>query len=334
MTTVAVIGAGAWGTAIAKLLCEAGHEVSLWAYEAEVVDAIRKRRENVPFLPGVALPPKLTASNDIGEVVEGRGLVVSASPSHVVREVISRAAAFFAPGTTIVSASKGVEEGTFKTMTEVIEEAASVTSGLRVAALSGPSFAQEVARREPTAVTVAARDLHTAEWVQTVFATPYFRVYTSLDLVGVQLGGAVKNIIAVAAGVSDGLGFGYNARAALITRGLAEMTRLAVKLGARPLTLAGLSGLGDLVLTCTGDLSRNRTVGIRLGRGEPLEAVLGSMRTVAEGVKNTRSVHELAARLGVDMPITDQMFDVLYRGKAPRQAVTDLMSRTQKPEIY
>jgi len=191
-----------------------------------------------------------------------------------------------------------------------------------------------VARREPTAVTVAARDPQTAEWVQSVFATPYFRVYTSLDLVGVQLGGAVKNIIAVAAGVSDGLGFGYNARAALITRGLAEMTRLAVKLGAEPLTLAGLSGLGDLVLTCTGDLSRNRTVGLRLGRGEPLDAVLGSMRAVAEGVKNTRSVHELAARLGVDMPITNQMFEVLYRGKAPRQAVTDLMSRTQKPEIY
>jgi len=334
MTTVAVIGAGAWGTAIAKLLCEGGHEVWLWAYEAEVVNAIRERRENVPFLPGVTLPPTLRASNEIGEVVEGRHLVVSASPSHVVREVITRAAPFLAAGTTIVSASKGVEEGTFKTMTDVIEEAAAPTSGLRVAALSGPSFAQEVARREPTAVTVAARDPQTAEWVQSVFATPYFRVYTSLDLVGVQLGGAVKNIIAVAAGVSDGLGFGYNARAALITRGLAEMTRLAVKLGAEPLTLAGLSGLGDLVLTCTGDLSRNRTVGLRLGRGEPLDAVLGSMRAVAEGVKNTRSVHELAARLGVDMPITNQMFEVLYRGKAPRQAVTDLMSRTQKPEIY
>jgi glycerol-3-phosphate dehydrogenase (NAD(P)+) len=333
MAVIGVIGAGSWGTALAKMLAESGHDVTLWAYEADVTTAVNAQHENTSYLPGFKLPEALRATSDIAAAVRGKEFLVSVSPSHTVRAVMSAAVAHVDGAPYIVSATKGVEEASLQTMAGVLEEAMGSEHAERICALSGPSFAREVADRVPTAVTVAARTHALAEEVQKVFSTPYFRVYTADDLIGVEIGGTVKNIIAVATGVSDGLGFGANTRAALITRGLAETARLAVRLGANPLTLSGLAGMGDLVLTCTGDLSRNRTVGLRLGRGEGLDAILADMKMVAEGVKNTRSIRALAAKLGVEMPITEQMYAMLYENKPPRQVVSDLMTRGLKPEF-
>ena len=330
---VGVVGGGSWGTALARLLSAGGtHDVTLWCRNATLAAEVTARHENTRYLPGVQLPDALRATADLGAALAGAALVVAVPPSHAMREVLERAGSLVPRGAILVTASKGVEDGTFKTMSAVLAEALPEHHA-RIGVLSGPGFAKDVAAGLPTAVTAAAEKAEVARAIQEAFTTPTFRVYTSADVVGVELGGAIKNVIAMAAGVSDGLGLGHSTRAALITRGLAETTRLAVKLGADARTLAGLSGLGDLVLTCTGDLSRNRAVGLRLGRGERLQDILGGMTMVAEGVRNTRSVRELARAASVDMPITEQMFLLLYEGKSPIQAVSDLMTRQLKAEV-
>jgi glycerol-3-phosphate dehydrogenase (NAD(P)+) len=330
--TTAVIGAGSWGTALAFQLARAGHTVALWGRDPELVREMAEIRENRRYLPGFLLPPAISPIADLGQAARsGEKIVVCAVPSHAVRETMLVAASHLGKDTTVVSATKGIEEGSARRMSEVIAEV--LPKCERIAVLSGPSFAKEVAAEVPTVLTAAAPHEPVAALVQHAFATPFFRVYTTSDVIGVEIGAAVKNIIAVAAGVSDGLGFGHNTRAAIITRGLAEVNRLAVKLGADPRTVTGLSGLGDLVLTCTGDLSRNRTVGLRLGRGEKLSEILAGMTQVAEGVRNTLAVDDLARAKQVDMPITAQMRLLLFEDKPARQAVIDLMTRQLKPEF-
>ncbi|WP_298434282.1 NAD(P)H-dependent glycerol-3-phosphate dehydrogenase [Geobacter sp.] len=329
---IGVIGAGSWGTTLANLLAKKGLEVTLWAYEPELVAEMREHRVNAVFLPGIALAPRLAFTNSLEEAVAGKELILLASPSQVMRGVLRQLAPLLRSGVTLVNASKGIELDTLMTIDQVCAEVLPSEIAGRFAVLSGPSFAREVAREMPTAVVAAAADPAVASFVQRVFATPYFRVYTNADVVGVEIGGSLKNVIAVAAGISDGLGLGHNTRAALITRGLAEMTRLGVAMGADPATFAGLAGMGDLVLTCTGDLSRNRTVGMKLGQGMRLAEILGEMRMVAEGVKTAESAWRLAARLGVEMPITEKVHQVLYEDKPARQAVLELMTRDPKAE--
>ncbi len=328
----AVIGAGSWGTALAIQLARAGHAVALWGRDPAHVRQMAETRENARYLPGIHLPAPLHPTADLEEAMRcGRKLVVCAVPSHAVRETMTVAARYLHDDAVVVSATKGLEEGTSKRMSEVLTEC---TSGKHpIAVLAGPSFAKEVAAEIPTIVTVAARDTRVADFVQHAFVTPMFRVYALDDVTGVEIGGTVKNVIAIAAGVSDGLGLGHNTRAGIITRGLAEVNRLAMKLGADPLTVTGLAGLGDLVLTCTGDLSRNRSVGIRLGRGEKLADILASMKQVAEGVRNTLTVDDLARTHQVDMPITAQMRCLLFEDKTPRAAMVDLMTRQLKHEF-
>lgn len=330
---IGVIGAGGWGTALAKLLCEKGHEVTLWCHGEESYREIHEKRENISYLPGVALPSALRATRSLREAASGKEILACAVPSHAVREVMRAAAAHGPPDAIVVCGTKGLEEESLKTMDQVLRETLSPSQKEKLAFLSGPTFALEVARALPAAVTVAALREEVAREVQEALSTAYLRIYTSRDVVGVQIGGAVKNVIAIAAGISDGLGLGLNARAALITRGLAEMTRLAVLLGADPLTLSGLPGLGDLILTCTGELSRNRRLGLEIAQGKKLEEIVGATRMVAEGVKNSRAVHLLAENLGVDMPIVKEMHEVLYRGKRPSDAVRDLMRRSLKAEM-
>jgi glycerol-3-phosphate dehydrogenase (NAD(P)+) len=330
----AVIGAGAWGTALAQQLARCGQQVTIWAYEPEVAQAINDQHENTVFLPGLPLHQSLSASSDLVQVLAGAELVVLVMPSHVYRTVLGQAAEHLPERAVIVSCSKGIEADTGYSMCEVAADALPKSFHRRLAALSGPSFAKEVAAGAPTAVTVASRDQAAANTVQQAFAGPLFRVYTSPDLVGVELGGAVKNPLAIAAGMVVGLELGHNAMAATITRGLAEMTRLALAKGGQMATMAGLAGLGDLVLTCTGSLSRNRTVGSRLAQGESIDQITTSMRQVAEGVKNTRTVLALAQRSGVDMPIIKAVHSVIYEGKAPIDALYELMGRELKPESY
>ncbi len=327
----AVIGGGSWGTALARLLSAKERDVRLWVRDPALAAAIETRRENPRYLAGARLDARVRATTDLRGALAGAALIVSAVPSHVVRGVMAAAAAHVGSEAVIVSASKGIEEGSLKRMTEVLEEVLGRSHGLAV--LSGPSFAAEVARGLPTAVTVAAHDSEVAEAVRGAFFAPRFRVYTSDDVVGVELGGAVKNVVAIATGIADGLEYGSNARAALITRGLAEISRLGTALGGQRLTFMGLAGLGDLVLTCTGDLSRNRTVGLRLGRGERLDAILRDMQQVAEGVRSTRSVRDLAARIGIEMPIVEQVHEMLYHAKSPQVVVEELMTRESKPEF-
>lgn len=331
---VAVVGAGAWGTALAHCLARKGVAVRLWAYEAEVARSIAERRENALYLPGHRLHEGIEPSSDLEAVVAGAPVVVSVSPSQVVRPVMARAAARVAADAWIVSASKGIENGTLRLMHEVLREALPAHDEARIAALSGPSFAAEVAAGVPTAVSLACRDPEGAAALQALFSGPTFRVYTLDDVAGVEVAGALKNVVALAAGISDGLGFGHNSRAALITRGLAEISRLGTALGAQPLTFLGLAGLGDLVLTCTGDLSRNRTVGLRLGRGETLREILASMTAVAEGVKTCEAAVALAERLGVEVPLASEVWKVLHEEKDPRRAVEDLMGRPSKREFW
>lgn len=331
--SIGVIGAGSWGTTLAHLLAEKGFPVSLWVFEKELCEIIQKIRENTLYLPGFSLSERITPSGNIEEVAGNRRLLVMVVPSHVYRSVALQMVPYLQKNAVIVSATKGIENQTLLTMSGIWKEILPESLGVRVVTLAGPSFAREVMQRTPTAVTVAAEDLDTAREVQQVFHTPYFRVYTSPDKVGVELAGALKNVIAIAAGVCDGLGYGLNTRAALITRGLAEITRLGVRLGAHPLTFAGLSGIGDLLLTCTGDLSRNRTVGFRLGRGERLQEILADMRMVAEGVRTCTSAYELAKKMNVDMPICEQMYKILHENKDPCQAVWDLMERDLKSEL-
>jgi glycerol-3-phosphate dehydrogenase (NAD(P)+) len=330
---IAVIGAGSWGTALAKTLADKGHAVALWARRADHAEAIEAERENARYLPGAQLPAQLSATADLERAVRGKRLVVSVVPSHTVRDVIGRAAPAIDPEAIVVSASKGIEQGTLATMDEVLKEVLPGRVGARLAFLSGPSFAREVGLRLPTAVVIASRDRAAAELAQEAFAADRFRVYTSDDVTGVELGGALKNVMAIAAGIADGLGFGHNARAGLITRGLAEISRLAVRKGANPLTLAGLAGMGDLVLTCTGDLSRNRSVGIELGKGRSLAEILAGMKQVAEGVKTTQSARDLGQRLGVDLPITDMVWSILYQSIPAAEAVVQLLQRPAGHEL-
>jgi glycerol-3-phosphate dehydrogenase (NAD(P)+) len=331
---VGVIGAGAWGTALAHLMATKGNDVVIWAYEPEVVLEINQQHENLTYLPGISLPVKLRASSSLAETLPGSQLVISVVPSHVVRTVLAEAAEYLPASVPIVSASKGIENETLMTVSEVLEDVLPPAFLPMLAFLSGPSFAREVGLCQPTAVSVAARFEKVAEQVQQMMFGPYFRVYTSLDVPGVELGGALKNVIAIAAGAASGLGLGHNTTAALMTRGLAEITRLAVKKGANPLTLAGLSGMGDLVLTCTGGLSRNRSVGEKLGQGMGMEEIVRSMRQVAEGVKTTRSTHNLAKREDIEMPICEVVYRMLYENLPAKDAVSGLMNRSQKKEVY
>lgn len=332
MMQIGVIGAGSWGTTLANLLADKGFPVMLWAYEKDLVERMKERRENDLYLPGFSLSGNLSFTNDIAAAVAGKELVLFVPPSQVLRGLLKQALPHFGEATIIVSASKGIENETLLPMSEIFAELLPDNLRSRTAYLSGPSFAKEVVQKMPTAVAVAAMQEDIAEKVQQVFSTEYFRVYTNSDAIGVELGGALKNVIALAAGVSDGLGYGYNTRAALITRGLAEITRVGVAMGAEPLTFAGLAGMGDLVLTCTGDLSRNRSVGFELGKGRTLEDILASMNMVAEGVKTTESSYQLCRKLGVEAPLIEQMYEILYNNKDARKAVNDLMERELKPE--
>lgn len=330
---VAVIGAGSFGTALAKLLSEVDHDVVLWCHSEDVAQVISEQRENLLYLPGVRVPASVRVTRSLDEAVRERELLVAMGPSHVMREVMAGVAPLLRETPVVVSAAKGIEEHSHKRMSEVLEEILGPRFAGRIAALSGPSFAREIAAGMPTAVTAASKDAATCRIVQMAFRTPTFRVYSSLDLAGVEIGGAAKNVVAIAAGVSDGLGLGSSSRAALITRGVAEIARLVAALGGDPMTVAGLSGVGDIVLTCTGDLSRNRTVGLRLGRGEPLEEILKSTKMVAEGIRTSASICELARRTGTEMPIAEQVRQLLYENKPARQVLGEFMRRESKPEF-
>ncbi len=330
---IGVVGAGAWGTTLANLLAEKGFKVDLWAFEKEVCEDILNARENKVFLPGIRLSKNVRPSNRLDQVAGSKDMLVLVVPSHVFRSVAVNMVHLPAEGTPIVSASKGIENKTHMTMSGILRQLLPPRLQSQVAVLSGPSFAKEVARKIPTAVTVATHDPVVAERVQAAFATPYFRVYTSHDVTGVELGGAIKNVMAIAAGISDGLGLGYNTRAAIITRGITEVQRLGIRLGANPRTFMGLAGIGDLVLTCTGKLSRNWNVGYKLGQGMKLETILSETRTVAEGVKTTMSVYNLSRKLGVEMPIAEHTYRILYEDLDPREALKLLMGRDLKQEL-
>ena len=331
---VAVIGAGAWGTAISIVLGRKGaHDVRLWAFEKEVVAAINGQHENTVFLAGAKLPANIKATDSLKEALAGADVVVSVMPSHHCRRVFEQMSPHLNAQMLFVSATKGIENDSLMRMTEVIPQVLDKKLKPRIGALSGPSFAKEVAKGDPTAIVIASTDTDLAATVQREFSDPSFRVYTNTDVVGLELGGALKNVIAIAAGVCDGLGLGHNTIAALITRGLAEITRLAVACGAKPATMAGLSGMGDLVLTCTGGLSRNRTVGVELGKGRKLPDIIAGMHgMVAEGVLTTNAAVGLARKHKVEMPITEQMHLILHEHKPPREAIHELMTRASKGE--
>jgi glycerol-3-phosphate dehydrogenase (NAD(P)+) len=326
----AVVGAGAWGTALGDLLARNGHQVRLWAYEPDVAESINARHENTRFLAGHRLAPALVADNDLPRTLSNAELVTIATPSQVLRSIVRSAGPTMSRGAPVVIASKGIERGTLALMTAVTQEELPEST---VVALSGPSFATEVASCQPTAVVAASTSPAAAGVTQRALSSPYFRVYTHTDVIGVELGGALKNVMAVATGIAEGLGLGFNARAALVTRGLAEMTRLGVALGAEQTTFAGLAGLGDLVLTCTGSLSRNRAVGVEVGMGKSLDEALANRETVAEGVVTAQSARELAARQGVEMPIVDTVNRVLFEGQPARSAIAALMTRELRAEV-
>ncbi len=330
MTEIAaVLGAGSWGTALAKLLADKGFETRLWSRRASLADAINANRKNPDYLKDAELPACLRATTDLKDAVSGATLIVGVVPTQGTHEVLKVAAPHVSQDAPIVSATKGIEIGTLRLVSDIYAEHFDKS---KLAFLGGPSFANEVALNIPTAVSVAGFDPDNCDRVQRAFATDRFRVYSTDDVIGVELGGALKNVIAIAAGIADGLGFGQNTRAGLITRGLAEISRLAIEMGANPLTLAGLSGMGDLVLTCCGDLSRNRTVGLRIGRGEKLPDILTSMNMVAEGVHTAKSAHALAEKRGVEMPITAEVFRMLHEGKSPLESVGSLMMRPPRRE--
>jgi len=336
MSDIAVIGAGAWGTGLAIVLGRKGtHQVRLWAHETDVIESIAQKRINERFLPGRPIPESVSANNDLATVLKGSQIVVSVMPSQHCRALFERMRPLIFPQSFIITATKGLEEGSLLRMSEVIQDVlkGDGQSAPAIGALSGPSFAQEVARGDPTAISIASDDPALLRTVQQEFSDPSFRVYTNGDVIGVELGGALKNVVAIAAGICDGLGLGHNSVAALITRGLAEMTRLVVACGGRADTMAGLAGLGDLVLTCTGGLSRNRSVGVELGRGKKLPEIIAGMHgMVAEGVFTTTAAVGLAHARNVEMPITEPMIAILHPGKSPREAIQELMSRTGKSE--
>ena len=328
---VAVIGAGAWGTTLAQLLADKGVPVHLWVREPEVLAGLGRDRINHTFLPGVRLSARIMCTGEFAVALQGTRVILLAVPSHVFREVLRELRPHFPPDAVLVSATKGMEIDSLLTMEGVVRE--ELGPAVSYAVLSGPSFAREVVHKTPTAVTIASRRREVAHHLQRLFSTPYFRVYTTHEVTGAELGGALKNVFAIGTGILEGMGLGDNSRAAVITRGLAEMTRLGARLGANPMTLMGLAGLGDLILTCTGSQSRNFQVGVKLGKGMDLPEILGGMAEVAEGVKTTRAVHLLAQRLGVDMPIVAAVYRILYEGLAPREAIRKLMTRELKDEL-
>lgn len=332
MRNLAIIGAGSWGTALAIVLAPRFERVSLWVYEADLCARLAATRENDVYLPGVPIPPNVQPTSDLAVALDGAEIVLSVMPSHLVRRVFGQMLEYLHPSMLFVSATKGLENETLLRVTEVIRDVVRPRFDPRVAVISGPTFAREVARGEPTALVVASPDEVLNETVQSAFSGPTFRLYTSSDQVGVEVGGSIKNVVAIGSGVLHGMGLGHNVTAALITRGLAEMTRLAVAMGGKPLTLAGLAGLGDLVLTCTGELSRNRTVGVELARGRKLDEIVHSMKMVAEGIKTTNAAVDLSRGLGVEMPISDQMFQMLHFGVSPGEALQRLMERSLKGE--
>ncbi len=329
---VGVIGAGAWGTALAVMLASKGLDVSLWMYEKDLAEETARTRENRVYLPGFSIPPSILVTSDMETAVRERTFLISVVPSHTLRSVASQYASFLSDDAIIASASKGIENETLMLLSEVLKDILPPKFHNRLSFLSGPSFAKEVALKMPTAVALAVYDKAIGRLSQEILSTPYFRVYTNTDVTGVELGGALKNVIAIAAGVTEGLGFGHNTMAALITRGLAEMARLGAAMGANPATFSGLAGMGDLILTCTGGLSRNRTLGVRIGKGERLADILAGAKTVAEGVKTTKAARELARKHKVEMPIVEEVYRILYEDKDPRQAVSDLMNRGLKEE--
>jgi glycerol-3-phosphate dehydrogenase (NAD(P)+) len=330
---IGVIGGGSFGTALAKLLGEKGHDINLWVFEPDLCDRMKNSHVNDLYLPEVTLPPNVFVTNSLKEAIDGRKLLISVTPSHVVRGVMSQVGPLLPRPIPVVSATKGIETDTLLLMSEVLEEV--LPKGYRdhLAYISGPSFAKEISKGLPTAVSVASYNPNLARWVQEVFSSTIFRCYTNFDVVGIELGGALKNVIAVTVGIGDGMGLGQSARAALITRGLAEITRLAAKKGADPLTFLGLAGVGDLVLTCCGDLSRNRSVGLALGRGKTLREILAEMKMVAEGVKTTKAAYDMARKYGVEAPIIEQTYAILYEDKPARDAVRDVMARALKSEV-
>ena len=332
MRRIAIIGAGSYGTALALVAARAGNRIRLWAHSAEVAAALQQERENRIYLPGFALPDWIAPTDDLAEALSDAEIVLSVIPSHVCREIYLRMLPLLRPPMILVSATKGIEIDSGMRMEEVVRDVLRDQFEPRYVALSGPSFAAEVARDEPCAIVAASHSLTWATAVQESFSTRRFRVYTNNDVTGVEVGGAVKNVMAIAAGAVAGLGLGYNSAAALVTRGLAEITRLAVQMGGRAETLAGLAGMGDLVLTCFGNLSRNRRVGYELGQGRKLPEIISEMREVAEGVKTAKATRELAMRLGVEMPITTGVYQMLYEGKSPRDLMVELMERPLKSE--
>ena len=329
MSYIAVIGAGSWGTTLACLLAEKRYDVSLWAYEKEIVDEINGSRVNSIYLSDVILPVNLKATNNIGDAVKQAHYILNVVPTQFTRSIFKEAEKYISKDAVIISASKGIEQGTLLTVSAILKD----ITGRKIAVLSGPSFAKEVLKKLPTAVTLAAENADFSLQLQEIFNTHYFRVYTHTDVLGVELGGALKNVIAIASGISDGLGLGHNARAALITRGLAEIIRLGERMGADKRTFSGLSGLGDLVLTCTGHLSRNYSVGVSLGKGMKLKDILSSTKSVAEGVATALSAFELSRKYGVEMPVVKQVHEVIYKDKNPAEAVTMLMNRALKAEF-
>ncbi len=329
----AVIGAGAWGTALASVLGNNGHDVVVWSFEVDVARSISATHENTKYLPGVRLPDGVRATQQLKEALAGAELVLAVNPSHVTRSVMKDAVPHLPKATPIVSATKGIENESLLTMHEVLEDVLPAELHPYLACLSGPSFAKEVGLKMPTAVVVASPWEKMAQKIQRIFSNDYFRVYTSVDVTGAELGGSLKNVCAIAAGISDGMGFGSNTRAAIMTRGLAELVRLAVRKGANPITLSGLAGMGDLVLTCTGDLSRNRHVGLELGKGKKLPEILGAMTQVAEGVRTAKSVHDLAKKLNVEVPLHEAVYRILYEDLPPKAALQSLTSRELKSEF-
>lgn len=329
---IGVIGAGAWGTALAMLIADKGHEVTLWMYEQDLAAETARTRENRVYLPGFALPSSITVTSSLESAVKGKSILLSVVPSHTVRAVTRQYASFLPKDVIIISASKGIEIETLMPLSEIFKDVLPKEFHDRLCFLSGPSFAKEVAQKMPTAITLASYDPAIGKKAQTILSNAYFRVYTNQDVIGVELAGSLKNVVAIAAGALEGMGFGYNTIAALLTRGLAEMARLGVAMGGNLTTFSGLAGMGDLVLTCTGGLSRNRTLGTRLGKGEKLDDIMKGAKTVAEGVKTAKAARDLAKKYRIDMPIVDEVYQILYEGKDPKHALKDLMTRELKAE--
>ncbi|MFQ5455456.1 MAG: NAD(P)H-dependent glycerol-3-phosphate dehydrogenase [Nitrospirota bacterium] len=330
---ISIIGGGSWGTTLAHLASENRYTVRLWVYEKELADYIQKKKENITYLPGVKLPDSIIPTSSLEEAVVDSSLIIFVVPTHVTRDVLIKLRPYVRSNITILSAAKGIEDNTLMLVSEIMRETLPHINHNNFACLSGPSFAREVSKRLPAAVSLASSNKELSRMVQYILTTPYFKMYTTNDIIGVQIGGALKNVIAIAAGGVDGLGLGYNTRAALISRGLIEIIRLGIAMGANIDTFYGLSGVGDLVLTCTGDLSRNKMVGYKIGQGLKLKDILSQMKMVAEGVNTTRSARKLSEKYHIRMPITNEVYEVLFNNKRPEKAVSDLMTKDAGDEL-